>query len=383
MVTTTYSRFAELQINLPTAEATKAPERVDQVAVLHHMRERFAGFDVMEGVGSLVDKSLVRQQDEANGKSRLLMLETIREFATARLDEDSAFSAPARRAHATFFAEFTASQWSNLTGENREQALTALAVELENIRTAWRFWANEGNLEQLNQFTDSLSVLYDARGWYHATVAMTTDLLTILSNTVSTPDRARQEILLQTSLARALLAIKGYSEEVERAYARALELCSSAGEIPQLFPVLRGLASFYVLRSEFAKGFQIGERILQRLGGCLPALPAVRRQASKELLRACLARRDLHSQAFELRIRQGKLDQLENAMQSGASHGMRIMDSAIKELFDKGVISGRSAYEKANNKQAFEQFKDVLGLTPEENARKIIEYLEDQGFLPC
>ena len=33
MVTTTYSRFAELQINLPTAEAKKAPERSDQIDV--------------------------------------------------------------------------------------------------------------------------------------------------------------------------------------------------------------------------------------------------------------------------------------------------------------------------------------------------------------
>jgi biopolymer transport protein ExbD len=33
MVTTTYSRFAELQINLPTAEASKAPERPDQIDV--------------------------------------------------------------------------------------------------------------------------------------------------------------------------------------------------------------------------------------------------------------------------------------------------------------------------------------------------------------
>ena len=33
MVTTTYSRFAELKINLPTAEASKPPERVDQIEV--------------------------------------------------------------------------------------------------------------------------------------------------------------------------------------------------------------------------------------------------------------------------------------------------------------------------------------------------------------
>ena len=33
MVTTTYSRFSELQINLPTAEANKPPERMDQIDV--------------------------------------------------------------------------------------------------------------------------------------------------------------------------------------------------------------------------------------------------------------------------------------------------------------------------------------------------------------
>jgi biopolymer transport protein ExbD len=33
MVTTTYSRFAELQINLPTADASKATERPDQIDV--------------------------------------------------------------------------------------------------------------------------------------------------------------------------------------------------------------------------------------------------------------------------------------------------------------------------------------------------------------
>jgi len=58
-------------------------------------------------------------------------------------------------------------------------------------------------------------------------------------------------------------------------------------------------------------------------------------------------------------IRQGKLDQLENTMQSGAQHGMRTMDSAIQELLDKGVITGRAAYEKGINKQRFEQFREA------------------------
>jgi biopolymer transport protein ExbD len=33
MVTTTYSRFSELKINLPTADASKPPERVDQIDI--------------------------------------------------------------------------------------------------------------------------------------------------------------------------------------------------------------------------------------------------------------------------------------------------------------------------------------------------------------
>jgi twitching motility protein PilT len=58
-------------------------------------------------------------------------------------------------------------------------------------------------------------------------------------------------------------------------------------------------------------------------------------------------------------IRQGKLDQLENTMQSGAQHGMRVMDSAIQELLDKGQITGRSAFEKSINKQRFEHLRDI------------------------
>ena len=57
-------------------------------------------------------------------------------------------------------------------------------------------------------------------------------------------------------------------------------------------------------------------------------------------------------------IRQGKLDQLENTMQSGAAHGMRTMDSAIQELLDKAMITGKDAYKKAINKAKFEPVKD-------------------------
>ncbi len=57
-------------------------------------------------------------------------------------------------------------------------------------------------------------------------------------------------------------------------------------------------------------------------------------------------------------IRQGKIDQLESTMQSGAAAGMRTMDSALDQLLEQGLISGRSAYEKSINKAKFEPIRE-------------------------
>jgi twitching motility protein PilT len=57
-------------------------------------------------------------------------------------------------------------------------------------------------------------------------------------------------------------------------------------------------------------------------------------------------------------IRQGKLEQLENVMQSGGAMGMRTMDGALKDLLDGAMISGQEAYLQAFDKSKFEQVKD-------------------------
>jgi predicted ATPase/class 3 adenylate cyclase len=219
--------------------------------------------DVFEALASLVDKSLVRQSEVAGDEPRLRMLETIREYATDRLAQNADLSAATHQAHAAYYADFAQNRWEPLTGTGRDDALLEMVSDFENLQIAWRYWANKSELEQLNKMVDSLWQLYDARGWYLATVELTTDLLNVLSSTPSTPERVQQEIMLQTSLARALMAIRGYTPEVEQAYSRALELSEGAGEVPQLFPVLRGLASYYMYRSEFDKGAEIGEKFLQ------------------------------------------------------------------------------------------------------------------------
>jgi twitching motility protein PilT len=59
-------------------------------------------------------------------------------------------------------------------------------------------------------------------------------------------------------------------------------------------------------------------------------------------------------------IRQGKLEQLESAIQGGARIGMRTMDSALKDLMDQGRITGKTAYESALEKRKFEDVKELV-----------------------
>ena len=58
-------------------------------------------------------------------------------------------------------------------------------------------------------------------------------------------------------------------------------------------------------------------------------------------------------------IRQGKMDQLENAMQSGSAVGMRLMDTAILGLLEQRQITGKEAFKKAINKSRFEQYREA------------------------
>ena len=54
---------------------------------------------------------------------------------------------------------------------------------------------------------------------------------------------------------------QGYAaSDVEQTYARARELCQQVGDTPQLFPVLRGLHRFYLVRGQFQTAHAFGEQ---------------------------------------------------------------------------------------------------------------------------
>ncbi len=83
----------------------------------------------------------------------------------------------------------------------------------------------------------------------------------------------------------------------------------------------------------------------------LPTIDKPGRAAALEIM--------INTSAVSNLIRQGKLDQLETAIQSGGSLGMKSMDNALMELVEKGRISGKEAYLQANNKHKFEEVRDM------------------------
>jgi predicted ATPase len=219
--------------------------------------------DVLDGLTSLIEKSLIRQVDLPHGEPRVAMLETIREFASDRLDQRPDFAARARRAHASYYADMVRRLQPDLSGSRRIAALAAMVADVENLRIAWDYWVAAEDLAQLEKLADGLLILNEARGWYLDTVDLTTDMLAVLGKTVSSPDRINQEIALRTSLARALMASKGYTPEVEDAYAGSIELFERGTDTHQQFSTLRGLANLYILRGDLQNAMRIAAELLE------------------------------------------------------------------------------------------------------------------------
>jgi len=91
--------------------------------------------DSFEGISSLLDKSLLRQEEGANGEPRFVMLETVHEFAREKLQE-SGEAEEIKRVHARYFLTLAEKANPKLKGANQLQWLERLEAEHDNMRAA-------------------------------------------------------------------------------------------------------------------------------------------------------------------------------------------------------------------------------------------------------
>jgi predicted ATPase len=218
--------------------------------------------DPLRTLTALVDKSLLRS-DPVAGVQRIEMLATIRRFAAEKLAEAPEVAAAIAEAHAAYFAGVAAETRSPRPGQPHGAAVDRLAAELDNLEVAWRYYLARADIGQLNKLATGLWLIYEGRGWYHRVLALANDLLEVLGTEAPSPEHADDEVTLRLALARTLLAIRGYTPEVERLYQEALAVSQAAQAAPRRLAVLRSLGSFYLYRAEVDRTAEIGHKLLE------------------------------------------------------------------------------------------------------------------------
>jgi predicted ATPase len=165
--------FARLSVfaggwTLESAEAVCDPEAL--------------GVDVLDGLTSLVDKSLVRRVEAPGRPPRFSMLETIREFGREQLEACGDLE-QVRRRHAEHFLDLAVEAEPHLTGPDQREWLRRCDLEQANLRAAlrwavdaadagraqaaagalWRFWQQRGHLAEGRRWLEEVLAMPSGR----------------------------------------------------------------------------------------------------------------------------------------------------------------------------------------------------------------------------
>ena len=122
---------------------------------------------VLDGLASLVNKSLLQQREAVTGRAWFSMLDMIREYAWERLERRGE-SETVRRRHAAYYLALVEQAEPELRGPQQKGWLDRLEAEVNNVRAAlewllsnqasdealrlggalWRFWELHGHLSE-------------------------------------------------------------------------------------------------------------------------------------------------------------------------------------------------------------------------------------------
>ena len=120
--------------------------------------------DALEGVSSLLDKSLLRQEEGPEGEPRFVMLETIHEFARERL-EGSGEGEETRRLHAEYFLALAEEAEPELSDADQLAYLERLEADHDNMRAALT-WSLEKESETVLRLAGVLARFWEKRSYF-------------------------------------------------------------------------------------------------------------------------------------------------------------------------------------------------------------------------
>jgi predicted ATPase/serine/threonine protein kinase len=147
--------------------------------------------DLLDGMASMVDKSLVQQIEQAQGESRFVMLETIREYALEKL-QASGEQALTRRAHAAYCLVL-AEEATEQSGPEGAEWLERFALEHDNFRAGLEWLTETGDAEWGLRLGAALFRFWEAREYLSEGRDSLGKLLRLVS--AAAPTKARERAL--------------------------------------------------------------------------------------------------------------------------------------------------------------------------------------------
>jgi predicted ATPase/class 3 adenylate cyclase len=186
--------------------------------------EHRLGLDVLDALGSLVDKSLVRLVLTQSDEPRYRMLTVIREYGLELLDA-AGETELLRDRHLAAMAALSEAAERELVGIHSREWLDRVELEHDNIRAALR-WALEADRSEAGLLTAGrLWRFWHQRGYLGEGLAMTQDLLACPAAQGPTPGR-----LKALNGAGGLAYWHNDYEAAARYYEEALALSHSLGD---------------------------------------------------------------------------------------------------------------------------------------------------------
>ena len=204
---------------------------------------------VLEGIASLIDKSLLKQSVQEGEETRFHMLETVREYGLERLDTLGEWQT-VQQAHAHYYLKLAEQAARHLTGAEAEgRGLALLELEYDNLRTAlaWMVEGMEkGRVEMAVRLCAVLSEFWTTRGHVN-------EGRTFLERILG--EGREMEVSLQAKallMAAHLASWQGNKAQGEEYAHEALSLFQALGDIAGSAETLRLLAYVGYFRGDNA-----------------------------------------------------------------------------------------------------------------------------------
>jgi predicted ATPase len=118
--------------------------------------------DLLDGMSSMVDKSLLQQLEQPNGESRFTMLETIREYAKEKLEATSEAKL-IRRTHAAYYLVLAEEDPATQSGPQQAEWFERLGLENNNLRAALDWLAETRNADWGLRLSAAMFRFWEAR----------------------------------------------------------------------------------------------------------------------------------------------------------------------------------------------------------------------------